>query len=102
MYVILSLIGWYWIDPNQGCSHDAILVYCNFTTNETCINLYSHEQFDNYKVIIHIPGNAHHDLMYVNKVKLLYIILNDWQLSQAAMMAVFSLVPYRVMRMMTT
>ena len=29
--------GVYWIDPNLGCSSDAILVYCNFTLNETCI-----------------------------------------------------------------
>ena len=30
--------GFYWIDPNLGCSADAILVYCNFTSNETCIH----------------------------------------------------------------
>ena len=30
--------GVYWIDPNLGCSSDAILVYCNFTLNETCIS----------------------------------------------------------------
>lgn len=30
--------GIYWIDPNLGCSSDAILVYCNFTLNETCIS----------------------------------------------------------------
>ena len=30
--------GFYWIDPNLGCSSDAILVYCNFTSNETCIH----------------------------------------------------------------
>lgn len=29
--------GHYWIDPNLGCSTDAILVYCNFTSNETCL-----------------------------------------------------------------
>ena len=29
--------GFYWIDPNLGCSSDAILVYCDFTSNETCI-----------------------------------------------------------------
>ena len=30
--------GFYWIDPNLGCSLDAILVYCDFTSNETCVH----------------------------------------------------------------
>jgi len=30
--------GMYWIDPNQGCSSDAIKVFCNFDTRETCIS----------------------------------------------------------------
>ena len=30
--------GFYWIDPNLGCSSDSILAYCNFTSNETCIH----------------------------------------------------------------
>lgn len=30
--------GFYWIDPNLGCSSDAILVYCDFTSNETCVH----------------------------------------------------------------
>lgn len=29
--------GFYWIDPNQGCTNDAIKVFCDFTTRETCI-----------------------------------------------------------------
>ena len=29
--------GYYWIDPNLGCSADAIRVYCNFSSNETCV-----------------------------------------------------------------
>ena len=35
--------GWYWIDPNLGCSQDAIQVYCNFTSGETCINPYTQD-----------------------------------------------------------
>lgn len=30
--------GEYWVDPNQGCKLDAIKVYCNMETGETCIN----------------------------------------------------------------
>lgn len=30
--------GLYWIDPNQGSPHDAILAFCNFTAGgETCV-----------------------------------------------------------------
>lgn len=29
--------GEYWIDPNQGCTVDAIKVYCNMETGETCV-----------------------------------------------------------------
>lgn len=30
--------GFYWIDPNQGCSSDAIRAFCDFSTGETCIH----------------------------------------------------------------
>lgn len=36
------LVGFYWIDPNQGCMNDAIKVFCDFTTRETCI--YAHPE----------------------------------------------------------
>lgn len=29
--------GEYWVDPNQGCKMDAIKVFCNMETGETCI-----------------------------------------------------------------
>lgn len=29
--------GEYWIDPDQGCTQDAIKVYCNMDTGETCV-----------------------------------------------------------------
>lgn len=29
--------GEYWIDPDQGCNQDAIKVYCNMETGETCV-----------------------------------------------------------------
>lgn len=33
----LSLVGDYWIDPNQGCTLDAMKVFCNMETGETCV-----------------------------------------------------------------
>lgn len=30
--------GEYWIDPDQGCTQDAIKVYCNMDTGETCVS----------------------------------------------------------------
>ena len=32
------IVGEYWVDPNGGCKDDAILVYCDFEHNATCIN----------------------------------------------------------------
>ena len=29
--------GFFWIDPNLGCSSDALRVFCNFTSNQTCL-----------------------------------------------------------------
>ena len=30
--------GEYWIDPNQGCTIDAIKVFCNMETGESCVH----------------------------------------------------------------
>jgi len=42
--------GEYWIDPNEGSHHDAILVSCNKTTSETCIwpKMPTHEDLDSF------------------------------------------------------
>ena len=29
--------GLYWIDPNLGCSSDAVQVFCNCTSKQTCV-----------------------------------------------------------------
>lgn len=35
---IISITGWYWIDPNLGMADDAVYVYCNLTNmGETCV-----------------------------------------------------------------
>lgn len=33
----LFTAGEYWIDPNQGCTIDAIKVFCNMETGESCV-----------------------------------------------------------------
>lgn len=35
--VFFFIAGFYWIDPNQGCTMDAIKAFCDFTTGQTCI-----------------------------------------------------------------
>jgi len=36
--LLSSPVGFYWIDPNQGCTMDAIKAYCDFSTGQTCIH----------------------------------------------------------------
>lgn len=37
MSLLLRRLGEYWVDPNQGSVEDAIKVYCNMDSGETCI-----------------------------------------------------------------
>ncbi len=42
---LLTSLGVYWIDPNQGCHRDAFKVFCNFTAEgETCLQPHSSVQ----------------------------------------------------------
>lgn len=37
-FFLCFCLGEYWIDPNQGCTVDAIKVFCNMETGESCVN----------------------------------------------------------------
>ena len=34
---ITNISGYYWVDPNLGMVDDAVKVYCNMTSGETCV-----------------------------------------------------------------
>lgn len=36
--LLFTAKGSYWVDPNQGSPLDAISVFCNMETGETCVN----------------------------------------------------------------
>jgi len=74
--------GEYWVDPNGGCKDDAILVYCDFEHNATCINpkqkeiekkqWYTGEK--QYKWIgefLETPISYHADSVQINFLKML-------------------------------
>ena len=41
--ILLFCSGWFWVDPNLGSVRDALLVFCNFTSNETCVHPYKED-----------------------------------------------------------
>ena len=54
--MLLFFLGFYWIDPNQGCTDDAILVFCNFTAEgQTCV----YPDKDTEKVTLRRIVNSH-------------------------------------------
>lgn len=34
----LTHVGYYWIDPNEGCSSDAEYIYCDFENKRACVH----------------------------------------------------------------
>lgn len=38
IYAPQCVVGEYWVDPNEGSLKDAIKVYCNMETGETCVS----------------------------------------------------------------
>lgn len=65
--------GFYWIDPNLGCSSDAVLVYCNFTSGETCVFPNSTEVL---ALLLQPPHHFH--LTFLNLVQR-YWLPPSWQ-----------------------
>lgn len=44
--------GWFWIDPNLGCTSDAIKVFCNFTAGgQTCLHPLASNKVKNEVVV---------------------------------------------------
>lgn len=39
----VSILGRYWIDPNEGCIDDAVQVYCDFEEQVNCIEPKNHK-----------------------------------------------------------
>lgn len=39
----VSILGRYWIDPNEGCIDDAVQVYCDFEEQVNCIEPRNHK-----------------------------------------------------------
>lgn len=37
-FFCFSVLGEYTIDPNEGCSSDAVRVYCDFEKQATCVD----------------------------------------------------------------
>lgn len=60
-YLTVLVLGMYYIDPNQGSSADALLVFCNFSAGgQTCLSplqpqvkLQFSSAFDEYKMSCH-------------------------------------------------
>lgn len=73
--------GDYWIDPNLGCTDDAILVHCDKTTKETCLTAETHRVINatwytgKSKRIFYSAMRGGGKFTYADKVQLLFLRL---------------------------
>uniref|UniRef100_A0A8C4WY47 Fibrillar collagen NC1 domain-containing protein n=1 Tax=Eptatretus burgeri TaxID=7764 RepID=A0A8C4WY47_EPTBU len=62
--------GYYYIDPNQGCAHDSIYVYCNFSAGgESCISPVQLRLHENAQMNGKSFNHWNHEQNYTQKIQ---------------------------------